>query len=427
VPRPRLSIAAAAASCAFALALAGCGSDDGASSTGGGSGKDFELKLGVLAPLTGDLGPFGPSAEKGAKLAVATLRQALRKDGSKISVTTTNADTESSPQAALDAARKVVSDGASCLVGPYASSESVTVAQSVSRRSRIPTISPSSTSASLTSVQDGGFFNRTAPSDNLQAVALADFVQKSIGAQGATISLAGRNDAYGEGLANSFKAEWERRGGKIAGPILYDPDQPSYNTEADKIVAAPADGIVIIDFPETYIKMGAALLRTGKFGTDRLFVTDGLAADTMPKGIPTASLDGARGTRAGTPASTEAATRFDQMWKSAGGADRYTYDAQLFDATILCGLASVAAGSTDGPAIEAKLRAVSAPPGRKYTYLQLDKAIADLRAGKDIDYEGVSGPIDLDEHGDPTAATYEIWKYVHGKLTVLRHVVVNAG
>ena len=52
--------------------------------------------------------------------------------------------------------------------------------------------------------------------------------------------------------------------------------------------------------------------------------------------------------------------------------------------------------------------AISGPPGDKYTFEQLPEAIEALQNGDDIDYEGASGPIDLDENGDPTAGVYDI-------------------
>ncbi|MDX6411325.1 MAG: branched-chain amino acid transport system substrate-binding protein, partial [Gaiellaceae bacterium] len=73
-----------------------------------------------------------------------------------------------------------------------------------------------------------------------------------------------------------------------------------------------------------------------------------------------------------------------------------------------------------GKAIAGKLRAISGPPGDKYTYLQLPAAIKALRAGKDINYEGVAGAIDWDAKGDPASATYDFYKYINSTLTVQR-------
>ena len=67
---------------------------------------------------------------------------------------------------------------------------------------------------------------------------------------------------------------------------------------------------------------------------------------------------------------------------------------------MLCYLAAAAAGSADAEDIKDEIRNVSGPPGTKYTFEQLPQAIQALKDGKDIDYEGASGPIDLDDAGD---------------------------
>ena len=61
------------------------------------------------------------------------------------------------------------------------------------------------------------------------------------------------------GLADSFSEAWEAKGGKIGEPVIYDPEQPSYNSEAEQIVSGNPDAFVIIDFPETFAKVGPAL------------------------------------------------------------------------------------------------------------------------------------------------------------------------
>ena len=57
---------------------------------------------------------------------------------------------------------------------------------------------------------------------------------------------------------------------------------------------------------------------------------------------------------------------------------------------------------------------MSAPPGRKFTWLQLDQAVKALEAGQDIDYEGASGPIDMNDDGDPTAGVYDVYEFKGG-------------
>jgi hypothetical protein len=87
---------------------------------------------------------------------------------------------------------------------------------------------------------------------------------------------------------------------------------------------------------------------------------------------------------------------------------------------ITCALAAVSARSATARDIARHLRRIASPPGEKFTFLQLTQAIRALRAGRDIDYQGVAGPIDWDAKGDPAAATYDFYRYVNGTLTPQR-------
>ena len=88
-----------------------------------------------------------------------------------------------------------------------------------------------------------------------------------------------------------------------------------------------------------------------------------------------------------------------------------TFDAQNFDAVVLCYLAAVAAGSTEGADIAPEIAAVSGPPGDQYTWEELPDAIEALQNGDDIDYEGAAGALDLDENGDATAGVYDLYEF----------------
>ena len=71
-----------------------------------------------------------------------------------------------------------------------------------------------------------------------------------------------------------------------------------------------------------------------------------------------------------------------------------------------------------------KIRDVTMPPGDKYNFTQLADAMKALAAGKKIDFDGVSGPLEFGANGDPTASLYDIFEYKGGKMAVLRQVDV---
>jgi ABC-type branched-subunit amino acid transport system substrate-binding protein len=400
----------------------GCGDSEGDSAGASTGAKDvsFTMRIGDLVPLTGDLSVLGPAARKAADLAAEQINDAAGDAGVDATVEVEHADSETNPQSAVQAAQRLLAGGSNCIVGEWASSATLAVAQSVTTRRAVPQISPASTSAAISTLEDDGFLYRLAPSDDLSAHALADVMETQLGGTSGTISLAGRNDAYGEGYVTAVKEAWEAKGGKTTGPVLYDPEQPGYNSEAAQIVSGDPAAYVIIDFPETYARMGAALVRTGRFDASKMFTGDSLGYDVIPEDVPRESLEGTTGVRPSTPRQSALAEQFDELARQAGGPGRQTFDVQNFDSVITCYLAAVAAKSTDGAKVAAKLQQISGPPGKKYDLATLSEAIRAAAGGDDIDFDGVSGPIDFDDNGDPTSATYDEYSYKDGKLAVTR-------
>ncbi len=385
----------------------------------------YTVRIGDVVPFTGASAVFGPAYAKAAGLAVQQAKKALRQAGVRdIKIQIEHADDGTTPEGGVNAARKLIANGASCILGALTSASSIAISQAATTPARVPQIGPNNSSPALTDLNDNGYYFRVMPSDTLQAPVLARAIQQEMG-KGATISLAGRNDAFGTGLLPRLKTNLEKLGLKVQGPLLYDPTAASYNSEAADIVKGNPDAYVVLDFPGNYAKVGAALLRTGKFNGTKLFVAGGWPA-TIPSFVPTASLEGARGTSAGSPLGTRAADAFDKLYTTSPGLkDRQTLELNNFDGAMMCILASVAAKSGKGSDIVKQITRVSSPPGRTYTYLGLAQAIRDLRAGKDINYEGVGGSADLDANGDLKSAIYNVFEYKDGKQKLLRQIKIR--
>jgi ABC-type branched-subunit amino acid transport system substrate-binding protein len=416
----------AVAGLALALGVAACGGDD--DDDGGGGEAQFDLVIGDSIPLTGDLAPFGPPGQKAADMAVDQINQAVQEVGAEHNVSIVHEDNETSPQAAVQAARKLVqSDGASCLAGAWASTDSLPTAQSVAIPEGVLQISPASTSTELTAIEDDGLLNRVPPADNLQGPVLAQTIAEELnGAQGKTINIGARNDSYGESFVDALTAGFEELGGTVGEAVLYDPEQPSFNSEAQQIVSGNPDGIAIIDFPETFEKVGPALERTGNWDTNKTYITDGLASGDLVEALDPL-MEGIRGTAPGTPEAGAASQAFDQLYQQSEprNVDRNTFDAQNFDSVILCYLAAVAAGSTEGQEMADQLRDITGPGGTKYTWEQLPDAVRALQNGDDIDYVGAAGEIDLDENGDPTKGVYDVYRIENADFSPIRQVDVT--
>ena len=423
--------ATAVAVVALGAGLSACGGDDDTTGGGGGGGGNasFDLVIGDSVPLTGDLADYGPPGSKAANIAVDQINKAIKASGADQTVKLVTEDNETNPQAATQAARKMVADGASCIAGAWASADTLPTARAVAIPDGVTLISPASTSDEISGLDDNGLVNRTSPPDRFQGPTLANAIEKDLGSvKGKTVNIGARNDSYGTGLADTFSSAWEDKGGKIGEKVIYDPTQPSYNSEAQQITSGNPDAIVIIDFPETFVKVGPALERTGNWDPSNGWGTDGLASSDLPGSVGAATVDGFRGTAPGTPDKAPASIAFDKLYTSSAPKNvaRQTFDAQNFDAVMLCYLAAVAGGSADGQSIADNLQDVSGPGGTKYTWQQLPQAIKALQNGDDIDYEGASGPIDLNEDGDPVAGVYDTYEFKGRNLEIIGETPVEA-
>jgi len=414
----------------LSLGIVACGDDD--DSDGGGGETSLELTVGDSVPLSGDLADFGPPGDKAAQIAVDEINKAIGEAGVDHTVNLVTEDNcgGADQQCAVQAARKMVeSDGASCIAGAWASADTLPTAESVAIPEQVLLISPASTSDEITGLDDDGLVNRTSPPDSFQGPTLSKYlVEKALGgAQNATVNIGARNDAYGTGLADTFSEAWEAAGGQVGEEVVYDIKLPNYDTEAEKIVSGNPDGIVIVDFPETFNKVGPALVRAG-FDPTIGFVTDGLISSDLAESAGEDAVNGLRGTAPGVPDDEESAKAFDDLWNKSSiepNVDRQTFDAQNFDAVVLCYLAAVAAGSTEGADMAEQVQSISAPPGDTFTWEDLPAAIEALQNGDDIDYQGASGPIDMDENGDATSGVYDVYEFKNGVPETIDEVEVT--
>jgi branched-chain amino acid transport system substrate-binding protein len=91
---------------------------------------------------------------------------------------------------------------------------------------------------------------------------------------------------------------------------------------------------------------------------------------------------------------------------------------------MLLALAAEQAKNDSGEAIAANMISVSTGGEKVSTFAD---GLAAIKAGKDIDYEGFSGPIEFDENGDPTGASIGIYQYgTDGKPVFLEAVAGNS-
>src|SRR5207244_3916803 len=103
--------------------------------------------------------------------------------------------------------------------------------------------------------------------------------------KGQVVNIGARNDAFGTALKALFIAQYKKLGGKIGANIAWNPDQATFDTEAQQLVAGSPGGFVIIDFPETFQKFAPSLVRSGKWDPAKTLMTEALRNTQTLDGI----------------------------------------------------------------------------------------------------------------------------------------------
>ena len=117
-------------------------------------------------------------------------------------------------------------------------------------------------------------------------------------------------------------------------------------------------------------------------------------------------LEGMKGTMPLVDLSDEFKTGLNDFWTAAGNAalEDFSYAAEAFDSVMLVALAAEVAG-TDGSALANEIQNVSRD-GEKCT--TVEGCMELIKAGTDIDYDGASGPQDMNGNGEPVNASYGV-------------------
>jgi branched-chain amino acid transport system substrate-binding protein len=248
---------------------------------------------------------------------------------------------------------------------------------------------------------------RTAPSDILQGAVIANLLIED-GRQ--NVAILARQDAYGETLASEITKNLEAAGSTVAASVLYSEKDGPGDTQIAEIADANADAVVLVAFEET-TTIVPKLIQAGAGPQDvPTYFVDGntasYASDTKTP-LPDGTLKGTKGTIPGADAGQEFK---DRLLEVDPALTDYSYSAESYDSVVVSALAAIAAESDAGEDVASQIPAVT-EGGEKCDTFEACAALLKDDPKADIDYDGVSGEIELGETGSPTSASIGIYEY----------------
>ncbi|WP_396613236.1 ABC transporter substrate-binding protein [Haloferax sp. S1W] len=395
-------------------ATAGCLESDEETTTtteaGGGGGGDEETTtasddggstssytIGMVDSLTGSLAPYGERNTRGRKLAVESVNEVgIGDDGASLNIAVE--DDESTNQGGVSAAQKLVNQNdVPLLIGSVGSGVSIAVHDSVTKDAGVVQISQNSTSPELTSRPE---LLRMSPSGAAKGEALAKLVSDD---GHDTVAVTWINNDYGTGLSDVFAETFESKfGGTVAYNQPHDQGQSSYSGILTEMASTDASAWVYITYANEFTVMANEGFDQGYNTQVDYYGAESTIADSIVKNTPEGSMDGMKGITESAPKGQENYQNFVSAFQSAYDTTPTVWSAYAYDAVTVAALAIEAAGEFTRDALSEVVRDVTRPEGEEV--FNFEEAAAILRDGgspSDINYQGVSGPVDLDENGDP--------------------------
>jgi branched-chain amino acid transport system substrate-binding protein len=334
------------------------------------------IKIATQSPLSGGQAALGEGIKLGTQLAIEQYKGNLEKMGFKVVLVPY--DDQAKPDVGVSNAKNIVADKQILGVIGHLNSGVAIPSSEVYKDENLAMISPANTNPTVT---DRGYknVNRVCGRDDVQGVVGAEFAHEALKAK--TVYVIHDKTTYGQGVAEFFKADAEKKGAKIVG-FEGTEEKSNFDPLITPIRAKNPD---LIYFGGLYEQAAPFFKQAREKGVKAKFLgPDGLDSSDLTKIAGKAVVGMFYTTVAGPVTVYPQAKQFADMYKKSYGKNPEPFAAQAYDATAIL-LEAIEAAAKGGTL-----------PSRE--------AVSD--AVRTVRHTGVTGTIEFNSKGDPKKATY---------------------
>ena len=229
-----------------------------------GFGRKTIIKVGINAPITGDIPKVGEGTKYAAKMWLEDINKAggIEVGGKKYPVELVIEDNESKAESAVKANTKMITeDEVLVIVGPQSSKQAVP-AGDVANNYETPMITPWSTNPDST--KDRPFVFRGCFLDPFQGPVLANFITEEFGFTKAAVLYDVASD-YPKGLAEFFKIAWEKihGAGSVVAYESFTTKDADFSSQLSKISQS---GAQVLFTPQYYNEVALIVQQAHELG-----------------------------------------------------------------------------------------------------------------------------------------------------------------
>jgi len=224
--------------------------------------KDKGLTIGVSAPLSGDIAALGQSTRNAILLAQEEInaKGGIRINGEQKKVTFIIEDDENKPESTATVFQKLINqDKVVAIIGSQ-SSKCSNAGAPIAESAGIPQITPWSTNPNVT--KDKKYVFRACFIDPFQGKQVAKFARDKMKAKTAAVLYDVASD-YNKGIAEVFRDEFSKAGGKLVGFETYNTNDKDFSAQLSKIKGGNPD---ILFLPNYFNEVPLQIQQARKLG-----------------------------------------------------------------------------------------------------------------------------------------------------------------
>ncbi len=206
-----------------------------------------ELKIGVSAPLTGDISALGQSTKNAILLAQDEVNAGggLKVGDKVLKVRCIIEDDENKPESTATVFQKLINqDRVLAIIGSQ-SSKCSNAGAPIAESAKVPQITPWSTNPNVT--KGRSFVFRACFIDPFQGRVVAQFAAGKLKARTAAVVYDVASD-YNKGIAEVFRDEFTRMGGRIVGYETYNTKDTDFSAQLTKVKGAGPDVLFLPNY-----------------------------------------------------------------------------------------------------------------------------------------------------------------------------------
>ena len=265
---------------------------------------------------------------------------------------------------------------------------------------------------SITQLPHQGYIFRTQPTSHLQINTACNWL---MGKGARRIFHLAAQSPFAQSSQEVMAQRFRAGGGEVTGFIVYERDKTAFRSEVDQVMRSRSDTVMLNGYLPDVTILLRELYRAGFDG--RRFTFAYAANQNTFQSLPNEVTNGLVTFQ---PSPDVDSGAFKRLKDRFGSTQVDPYSAQTYDHASLAILAAALAGDASGTSIRDNVRKISQGEGEKVD--NVTDGLRAIAAGRAINYDGASGPVEFDERGDIKGTKFRFEVAEGGAFKVLEIV-----